>query len=72
LKKNVDAEILRAERDLNKIVEDDMREEILKMKNFEHKKITPYFLSLAKKSHNSENLSDIVRNDGKPFNNVLE
>jgi exonuclease III len=55
LKNNFDAnsgEILRAERDLNRIVEGDAREEILKMKNFEHlnnEKITPYFLSLAKK-----------------------
>jgi hypothetical protein len=54
-KKNFDAnsgEILRAERDLNAIVESDAREEISKMKNFEHlnnKKITPYFLALAKK-----------------------
>jgi hypothetical protein len=39
LKKDFDAnsgEILRVERDLNRIVESDAREEILKMKNFEH------------------------------------
>jgi exonuclease III len=78
LKKNFDAnsgEILRAERDLNAIVESDAREEISKMKNFEHlnnEKITPYFLALAKKPHNSENLSEIVREDGVPFNNARE
>ncbi len=46
-------EILRTERELNKIMDDAMREEILKMRNFEQlnsEKITPYFLSLAKKS----------------------
>jgi hypothetical protein len=39
LKKNFNAnvgEILRTERELNKIVEDDLREDVLKMKNFEY------------------------------------
>jgi hypothetical protein len=55
LKKDFNAnagEILRTELELNKIVDDAMREEILKMRNFEQlnsEKITPYFLSLAKK-----------------------
>jgi hypothetical protein len=51
-------EILRTERELNKINDDAMREEISKMRNFEQlnsEKITPYFLSLAKKPKNSEN-----------------
>ncbi len=78
LKKNFDAnsgEILRVERDLNRILESDAREEILKMKNFEHlnnEKITPYFLSLAKKPLHSENLNEIVREDGTPFDNTTE
>jgi hypothetical protein len=73
LKKDFDAnsgEILRVERDLNRIVESDAREEILKIKNFEHlnyEKITPYFLSLAQKPQHSENLNDIVRDDGTHF-----
>ncbi len=78
LKKNFEAnsgEILRVERDLNRLVESDAREEILKMKNFEHlnnEKITPYFLSLAKKPFHSENLNEIVRDDGTPFDNTRE
>jgi hypothetical protein len=78
LKKNFDAnsgEILRAERDLNAIVESDAREEISKMKNFEHlnnEKITPSFLALAKKPHNSENLTEIVRENGVPFDSARE
>jgi hypothetical protein len=65
LKKDFDAnagEILRTERELNKIVDDAMREEILKMHNFEQlnsEKITPYFLSLAKKNNNIDSLADI-------------
>jgi hypothetical protein len=50
------AEILRTECDLNKVADDDMREEVLKMARFEllnNEKITPYFLSLAKKPHDS-------------------
>jgi hypothetical protein len=68
-------EILRTERELNKIVDDAMREEILKMKNFEHlnsEKITPYFLSLAKKNSNKDSLADICREDGTPFDTVVE
>jgi arsenate reductase-like glutaredoxin family protein len=78
LKKDFNAnagEILRTERELNKIVDDAMREEILKMKNFEHlnsEKITPYFLSLAKKNSNKDSLSDICREDGTPFDTVVE
>jgi hypothetical protein len=63
-------EILRTERELNNIVEQDLREEILKMKHFEslnNEKITPYFLSLAKRPQNSESLSDINNVDGTPF-----
>jgi hypothetical protein len=65
-------EILRTERELNNVTEQDLREEIQKMKHFEklnNEKITPYFLSLAKKPHNSESLSDINNNDGTPFEN---
>jgi hypothetical protein len=68
-------EIFRTERDLNNIIELDLREEIVKMKNFEklsNEKITPYFLSLAKRSHNSECLSDINRDDGTPFDNTKQ
>jgi hypothetical protein len=49
-----------------------MREEILKMRKFEHlnnEKITLYFLSLAKKPSNMEDLSDICNDDGTPFDN---
>jgi hypothetical protein len=63
-------EILRTERELNNIVEQDLREEILKMKLFESlnsEKITPYFLWLAKRPQNSECLSDINNIDGTPF-----
>jgi hypothetical protein len=68
-------EILRTERELNRVVEDDMREEIFKMRNFENlndEKITPYFLSLAKRQHNPESLSDLNRPDGSPFDSVQE
>jgi hypothetical protein len=44
--------ILQVERVLNRVVDDEMREEVLKMRKFEqlnNEKITPYFLSLAKK-----------------------
>jgi hypothetical protein len=76
LKKNFQnnvAEILRTERDLNKVVDDEMREEVLRMRNFEHlnnEKITPYFLSLAKKPQNSENLLDVCDVNGEPFENA--
>ncbi len=52
-----------------------MREEILKMRNFEQlnsEKITPYFLSLAKKCNNSDCLVDICKDDGSPFDTVAE
>ncbi len=68
-------EIFRTERELNNLVELDLREEIIKMKNFEklnNEKITPYFLSLAKRPHNSESLSDINRNDGTPFDDIKQ
>jgi hypothetical protein len=78
LKKDFDAnlgEILRTERELNKITNDAMRREILKMRNFEQlnsEKITSYFLSLAKKPNNSESLVDICKDDGSPFDNVKD
>ncbi len=56
-------------------MESDAREEISKMKNFEHlnnERITPYFLALAKKPHNSDNLTEIVREDGVPFDTARE
>jgi exonuclease III len=65
-------EILRTERELNNVTEQDLSEEIQKMKHFEilnNEKITPYFLSLAKRPHNSESLSDLNNNDGTPFEN---
>ncbi len=52
-----------------------MREEILKMRNFEQlnsEKITPYFLSLAKKTYNTDSLADICKDDGSPFDTVAE
>ncbi len=73
LKKEFNAnagEILRFERDLNKVTEDEMREEVLKMQDFEklnNEKITPYFLSLAKRPHNPESLCDVNRDDGTQF-----
>jgi hypothetical protein len=66
-------EIFRTERELNNIIELDLREEIVKMKNFErlsNEKITPYFLSLAKRPHNSECLSDLNKDDGSPFDDA--
>jgi hypothetical protein len=45
------------------------------MKHFDslnNEKITPYFLSLAKRPQNSENLSDINQDDGTPFENREE
>jgi hypothetical protein len=59
LKENFNAnsgEILRLERELNNLIEQDLLEDILKMKHFDslnNEKITPYFLSLAKRPHNS-------------------
>jgi hypothetical protein len=73
LKQNFNAnsgEILRCECDLNRAVEEETREEILKMRDFEqlnNEKITPYFLSLAKRPHCADNLGDIVKDDGSPF-----
>jgi hypothetical protein len=78
LKHNFNAnsgEILRCERDLNRAVEDEAREEILKMLDFEqlnNEKITPYFLSLAKRPHCADNLGDIVKDDGSPFESKHE
>jgi hypothetical protein len=78
LKKNFQnnvAEILRTERDLNKVADDEMREEVLRMRNFEqlnNEKITPYFLSLAKKPQHSENLLDVCNANGDPFDNALD
>jgi hypothetical protein len=43
------------------------------MKHFDslnNEKITPYFLSLAKRPQNAENLSDINQDDGTPFETV--
>ncbi len=56
------AEILRTERELNRVADDEMREEVLRMRNFEYlnnEKITPYFLSLAKKPQHSEDLLNV-------------
>ncbi len=50
-------EILRFKRDLNRVVEDDVREEILKMRDYEslnNEKLTPYFLSLARRPQNAD------------------
>jgi hypothetical protein len=47
-----------------------MREEVLKMQDFEklnNEKITPCFLSLAKRPHNPESLCDVNRDDGTQF-----
>jgi hypothetical protein len=69
------AEILRTERDLNKVADNDMREEVLKMARFEllnNEKITPYFLSLAKKPHDSSCLVDICNDDSTPFETSTE
>jgi exonuclease III len=72
---NNTAEILQTERDLGRIVDDEMREEVLRMKMFEqlnNEKITPYFLSLAKKPQQSENLLDVRKDNGEPFDNAVE
>jgi hypothetical protein len=69
------ADILRTERELNQIVSDDMREEVLRMRNFEqlnNEKITPHFLSLAKKPHSSDSLVDICKENGEPFEDPNE
>jgi hypothetical protein len=45
------------------------------MRNFEqlnNEKITPYFLSLAKKPHHSESLLDVRRDNGENFDNAME
>jgi hypothetical protein len=60
---------------LNKVTEDEIREEILKMQDFEklnNEKITPYFLSLAKRPHNPESLCDVNRDDGSQFESKRE
>jgi hypothetical protein len=64
------AEVLRTERDLNRVVDDAAREEVLKMQKFEHlnnEKITPNFLSLAKKPNKSDCLTDVCDDNGAPF-----
>jgi hypothetical protein len=68
-------EILRCERDLNRVAEDEMREEVLKMNDFDklnNEKITPYFLSLAKRPHNPESLCDVNKDDGSQFESKQE
>jgi hypothetical protein len=68
-------EILRFERDLNRVVEDDVREEILKMRDYEslnNEKMSPYFLSLARRPQNADNLGDVTRDDGTLFETKLE
>ncbi len=73
LKRNFNAnsaEVLRTERDLNKVVDDDAREEVLKMQRFKHlnnEKITTNFLSLAKKPNKSDCLTDVCDDNGVPF-----
>ncbi len=72
---NNTAEILKTEHDLGRIVDDEMREEVLRMRMFEqlnNEKITPYFLSLAKKPQQSENLLDVRKDNGEPFDNAVE
>ncbi len=66
---------MRTERELNQIVNDDMREEVLRMRNFEqlnNEKITPHFLSLAKKPLSSDSLVDICKENGEPFEDPNE
>jgi hypothetical protein len=78
LKKNFNEsnpEILRCECELNRVVEDELREEILKMRRFEdlnNEKISPYFLSLAKRPHNSKSLVDLNRDKGTPFDSKTD
>ncbi len=78
LKQDVNAnagEILRLESTLNRIVEAELRDKLLKMHNFEKLndvKITPYFLSLAKRPHHAESLCDITRDDGTIFENRVD
>jgi hypothetical protein len=57
-------EILRTERELDRIIELELREEVVKMKKFErlnNEKITPYFLSLAKQPDVTYKLSKLLR-----------
>jgi hypothetical protein len=78
LKKNFHAnsgEILRLERVLDNIVENELREEVAKMKRFERlnaEKITPHFMAMAKRPINDSSLSDITSDDGTIFENVRE
>jgi hypothetical protein len=76
LKLNVHAnagEILRLEKLLSNIIEGELRDELMKMHKFEKlndEKITPYFLSLAKRPHHAESLCDITNNDGTMFESI--
>ncbi len=68
-------EILRTERELDRIIELELREEVVKMQKFErlnNEKITPYFLSLAKQPNVTCKLSDITKEDGTPFESCAE
>ncbi len=59
----------------NRIVEAELRDELLKMHNFEKlndEKITPYFLSLAKHPHHAESLCDITSDNGTIFENRVD
>jgi hypothetical protein len=63
-------EILRTEKELNRIIETGLREEVEKMGKFErlnNEKITPYFMSLAKRPCTSGSIADITNEDGSPF-----
>jgi hypothetical protein len=68
-------EILRTERELDRIIELELREEVAKMQKFErlnNEKITPYFMSLAKQPNVTSKLSDITKDDGTPFESSVE
>jgi hypothetical protein len=63
-------EILRTERELNRIIETGLRAEVEKRGKFErlnNEKITPYFMSLAKRPCTSGSTADITKEDGSPF-----
>ena len=65
--------ILDRERELAIILETQLKSELKHMKTFErlnNEKITPHFMALTKQSKSEQTLSDILNDDGTPFNSV--
>jgi hypothetical protein len=77
-KRNFRANVIRIqelERTLNDIIESELKEELILMRNFEQlheEKITPYFMSLAKSKNNQNSLGNLKKENGEDFESKEE